>query len=90
MLQEKKLNILFIAGVITIFSGWIIMGLSLNNSLLTVLPVNIALASPASNNTNTNTPLISSNLTNTTLVEDSNGTLTTIPDLGDRRHVPLQ
>ena len=93
MLHHKKPNILFNAGlfiIITIFSSWSIIESSLSSSSLTALSFNIALASPASNNTNINTPLISSNLTNTTIVDDSNGTLTTIPELEDRRHAPLR
>jgi len=93
MLYRKKPSILFNAGlfiIIVIFSSWSIIESSLSNSSLTVLSFNIALASSASNSTNINTSLISSNLTNTTIVDDSNGTLTTIPQLEDRRHAPLR
>jgi len=93
MLYRKKPIILFNAGlfiIIVIFSSWSIIESSLSNSSLTVLSFNIALASSASNSTNINTSLISSNLTNTTIVDDSNGTLTTIPQLEDRRHAPLR
>ena len=93
MSYGKNLDILFVIGffsIVTISSCWTIIELEPSKSSLTIPSLNIAFAIPSSNNTNNNTTLISSNLTNTTIVKDSNGTLTTIPELNDRRHAPLR
>lgn len=93
MLNGKNLDMLFVIGFFSliIFTSWAI--LELRPSYLSIpvpLLLNIASATPVSNNTNINTTQSSNNATTTTIVEDSNGTITTIPELEDRRHVPLR
>jgi hypothetical protein len=89
MSNVKYFNILFVIGFfsVVIFTSCIIVELSLNDLSITPSSLDMALATPISNSTFINTTLSSNNATT---IEDSNGTLTTIPELEDRRHAPLR
>jgi len=89
MSYGKYRDVMFVIGLLSVvlFTSSI-LELRPSNLSITVPSLNIASATPVSNNTIINTTLSSSNAT--TILEDSNGTLTTIPELEDRRHAPLR
>ena len=90
MSYGKYRDVMFVIGLLSVvlFTSSI-LELRPSNLSITVPSLNIASATPVSNNTIINTTLSSNNAT-TTILEDSNGTLTTIPELEDRRHAPLR
>ena len=89
MSYGKYRDVMFVIGLLSVvlFTSSI-LELRPSNLSITVPSLNIASATPVSNNTIINTTLSSSNAT--TILEDSNGTLTTIPELEDRRHALLR
>ena len=89
MSYGKYRDVMFVIGLLSVvlFTSSI-LELRPSNLSITVPSLNIASATPVSNNTIINTTLSSSNAT--TILEDSNGTITTIPELEDRRHALLR